>query len=296
MGVRLRLLTNHPEVIRAADVSFRGFGSAQPASSADVTLRLWVHDVESQALPEPGFRAAGALVYRTAEHHSTLMADRESGLAWGYLSPSVIARPAYFSYHFLEFAFYVMLPSRGLMPIHASAFVKQGRALLIRAPSGRGKTTLVYAALRRGFQALAEDVVWIDAARQVWRGLPWRFRLPPDTQRFFPELGAYDPVLEINGVPRMEIEVAREQPGSAVVCAQPGPVVLLRRRPGRCSRLTSLDAAAARALWFEAWSGSETDVAGYHRYVNDLLRHGAYRLDCGEDLDQALDLLEPLLA
>ena len=296
MGVRLRLLTNHPEVITAADVSFHGFGPAQPASSADVTLRLWVHDVESQALPEPGFRAAGALVYRTAAHHSTLMADQERGIAWGYLSPSVIARPAYFSYHFLEFAFYVMLPSPRVDAYSRLSMRETGRALLIRAPSGGGKTTLVYAALRRGFQALAEDVVWIDAARQVWRGLPWRFRLPPDTQRFFPELGAYDPVLEINGVPRMEIEVVREWPGSAVVFAQPGPIVLLRRRPGRCSRLTSLDAAAAKALWFEAWSGSETDVASYHRYVNGLLRHGAYRLDFGEDLDQALDLLEPLLA
>lgn len=296
MGLRLRVLTNHPAVMTAAEASFGGFGPTESVTSADFTLYLFAHDVASGQLREPGFRAEGSLIYRTADHTSMLMADRERGLAWGYFSPTVIAHPAFFRYHFLEFAFYVMLSSRGLIPIHASACVKNGRALLLRAPSGGGKTTLVYAAARRGFQALAEDVVWIDVTHHVWWGMPWRFHLPPDTRQFFPELATSDPILEINGTPRLEVELERLRPGSTAVSAQPGPVVLLRRLPGACSRLTPLEFDAARELWFQDWSGNETDVVDYHRYVDALLRHDTYRLDCGYDLDHGLDLLESLLA
>lgn len=296
MGFRLRVLTNHPAIKTAAEASFRGFGPTEPATSADFTLHLFAHDVESSQLREPGYRAVGSLIYRTADHTSTLMVDRERGLAWGYFSPTVIAHPAFFRYHFLEFAFYVMLSSRGLIPIHASACVQKGRALLLRAPSGGGKTTLVYAAARRGFQALAEDVVWIDVTHHVWWGMPWWFHLPPDTRQFFPELATYAPILEINGTQRLEVELESLRPGSTAVSAQPGPVVLLRRLPGACSRLVPLEFAAARELWFQDWSGNETDFVDYHRYVDELLRHDTYRLDCGDDLDQSLDLLESLLA
>ena len=262
MGFRLRVLTNHPAILTAAAASFGGFGPTEPITPADFTLHLFVHDVESGQLREPGFRADGALIYRTDDHASTLMADRERGLAWGYFSPTIIDHPAFFRYHFLEFAFYAMLPSRGLMPIHASACVKNGRVLLIRAPSGGGKTTLVYAATRRGFQALAEDVVWIDVTHRVWRGMPWWFHLPPDTCRFFPELTTYDPVLEINGTPRVEVELERIRPGSTTVSAQPGPVVLLRH--------TSRALAATSYPWNSPPPGSL--VRGLGRFRDRLCR------------------------
>ncbi len=85
MGFRLRVLTNHPAVMTAAEASFRGFGAARPVSSPDFTLHLLAHDVEDGQLREPKLRAEGSLICRTTGHASTLMADRERGLAWGYL-------------------------------------------------------------------------------------------------------------------------------------------------------------------------------------------------------------------
>lgn len=294
MGLSLRLLTNHATILATAASTFGGFGPAQPVTSPEVTLRLFAHDVCDPALREPVFHTQGALIHHTTGHASTLVADREQGLAWGYFSPTVLAQPAFFRYHFLELAFYVMLQARGLMAVHASACVKHGRALLFRAPSGGGKTTVAYAGARRRFQALADDVVWIDVHNQRWWGMPWWFHLLPDGRRLFPELASLEPVLPIQGELRLAVHLETIWPGSTTVSARPGPVVLLRRRPEGPSQLTPLPFPAAKALWFERWSGTETAFTDYDRHIDELLRQHTYRLDLGNDIERGLELLEPL--
>jgi len=295
MGFSLRLLTNHPTILAVAEASFGGFGPAQPVTSPDFTLRLCAHDRAENPLREPVFRAQGGRIYQTTGHASTLVVDREQGLAWGSFSPTVLAQSAFFRYHFFELAFYSLLSPRGLMAVHAAACVKNGRALLLRAPSGGGKTTLVYyASTQRRFQALAEDVVWIDINHHLWWGLPWWCHLRSDAHRLFPELVLLEPVLEIQGERRLAVQLETIRPGSTVVSARPGPVVLLRRSPGGPSRLTPLTCTEAKALWYERWSGTETEFADYDRYVHDLLSHHTYRLDFGDDIERSLELLESL--
>ena len=295
MGLHLRLLTNHTAILAAAEMAFRGFGPAPPLPSPDVTIRLLAHTEDDVPFREPTFRLAGSIIYWTAGHTSMLMADRQQGLAWGYVAPSVLAQPAALRHYFLEPAFHVMLQPRGLMAIHAAACVKNGRALLLRAPSGGGKTTLAYAGARSRFQALAEDVVTMDVHQHVWWGMPWRFHLLPDAAQLFPELSGAMPVVSIQGRPRLEVDLETIRPGSTTVTARPGPVVLVRRRPGGRSQLRPLAYPEARALWFEKWSGTETEFAGYDHYVDDLLRQDTYRLDFGDDMARAVELLESLL-
>jgi hypothetical protein len=294
MGFSLRVLTNHPTIVAAAEASFGGFGPAQPVTSPDFTLRLFAHDRAENPLREPVFHAQGGRIYQTTGHASTLVADRDQGLAWGSFSPTVLARSAFFRYHFLELAFYSLLSPRGLMAVHGAACVRSGRAMLLRAPSGGGKSTLVYASIRRRFQVLAEDVVWIDITNHLWWGLPWWCHLRSDARRLFPELALLEPVLEIQGERRLAVHLETIRPGSTVVSARPGPVVLLRRSPGGPSRLTPLTCAEAKALWYERWSGTETEFADYDRYVHDLLSHHTYRLDFGDDIERSLELLESL--
>ena len=103
-----------------------------------------------------------------------------------------------------------------------------------------------------------------------------------------------EPVLEIQGERRLAVQLETIRPGSTVVSARPGPVVLLRRSPGGPSRLTPLTCTEAKALWYERWSGTETEFADYDRYVHDLLSHHTYRLDFGDDIERSLELLESL--
>ena len=51
---------------------------------------------------------------------------------------------------------------RGLVSLHASAIVVNGRAIALLGPAGAGKSTTAAAFAARGFNVLAEDVVTLD--------------------------------------------------------------------------------------------------------------------------------------
>jgi hypothetical protein len=146
-------------------------------------------------------------------------------------------------------------------------------------------------------QVLAEDVVWIDPAHENWWGLPWWLHPRPESCELFPELAGRTPALRRGNVPKLAVAVDSIRPGSAVPRALPGPVVLVRRRPGAAaSRLTALALPAALDLWHAGSAGTEEELPDYHRRVRQLLAGNAWRLDLGSDLDAALALVAELLA
>lgn len=211
---------------------------------------------------------------------------------------SLLANPAIFRSEILLFGFLSQLWKHGLMAVHGSAVVRDGRAILLRGPSGSGKTTLAYAAARSRFQALAEDVVWIDLEAGLWRGMPWFFHLLPDAPRLFPELAGLPAVvpavMESAGKIKLEVDLDSIRPGSTVTEARPGPIVLLERGAGRGSVLDHLDLPHAREVWRRCPAGTEESFPGYDHHVETLLKSGAWRLRLGTDLERALTLLEAL--
>ena len=294
-GFKLRLYTNSAAILAAAEVSFGRFGTVQPAAKPDFTFWLGEQAGANGPLRRPSFRLAGAYAHQTMGDAARLVADVEKGVVEGVFSRSVLSQQSFFRFHFLELAFFVMLAPRGLMGVHGAALAYEGRAILLRAQSGGGKTTLAYAGARRRFQALAEDVVWIDVERQVWWGMPWSFHLLPDARRLFPELAPYQPLLQTNGELKLEVDLESIRPGSTVTAARPGPVVLLERLPGGRSRLEPLDLAAAKPRWLAGSAGTERDFPDYDRHVDHLLRDNVYQLYFGDDIEAGVDLLGTLL-
>ena len=207
---------------------------------------------------------------------------------------SLLANPATFRSEVLLLGFLSQLRDHGLMAVHGSAVVRDGPAILLRGPSGSGKTTLAYAAARSRFQALAEDVVWIDLEAGLWRGMPWFFHLLPDAPRLFPELKGLPAALGSAGKIKIEVDLDSIRPGSTVTEARPGPVVLLERGAGRGSVLEHLDLPEALEAWRLCPAGTEESFPGYDRHVEALLKSGAWRLVLGTNLEGALKLLETL--
>jgi hypothetical protein len=296
MGLALRLVTDSPEVLAAAQEAFGGFGPADPHEPADLTLRLFAHEIENDDPAPPLLRVDGPLVYQTMGRGSTLVIDRSRGTAFGYFAPSVLAGRAAFRWHFLDLALFFFLEERGFLGVHGAALARNGRGLLLRAPSGQGKSTLTYAAARRRFQAVAEDIVWVAPGASALWGMPWTFHLLPDAAHLFPELNGRAPGRQLNGEDKIAVHLESLRPGSTAPQAEPAGIVLLHRRPGRPSALQPLDPPQAWTGWLAGGASRETDTPDYDARAQTLLTgRPVYRLDLGDDLEAALDLLEPLL-
>jgi hypothetical protein len=268
-----------------------GAAAAGPGPGAAAAGRA---DARQQA-PAPVLRCEGPYLYQASGRNSVLVADRARGLAFGYVSPSTAADGPLVSSLYLQAALFYLLECRGFLGIHAAALARGGRGLLLRGASGQGKTTLAYAAARRGFQALSEDVVWVEVERATWWGAPWTFHLLPDARRLFPELAGKPLERQPNGEVKLAVELESVRPGSTTPSARAGPVVMLTRRPGVRSELAAIDPAHARREWLAGCAAREREVPGYEAAVAGLLRGGCFRLQLGDDLDAAIDLLEPLL-
>jgi hypothetical protein len=295
MGFNLHIISNSPAVIEAAQMSFGGFGPAKPGHTPDFTFRLFEHDVDDGQPGEPVFRLEGDLLYQTTGRASTLVADLARGVAFGYFSVATLAKPAFFRWHFLDLALFMMLEARGLMGVHGAALVKNGQGIILRAPSGGGKTTLAYAGARSRYQALAEDVVWLDRTLDLWWGMPWSFHLLPNAKSLFPELDAHEPVLQTSGEMKLEVNLNTIRSGSTTISARPGAVMFIERVAGGKSRLEPLSPAEARIAWPAGSTGLEMQLPHHQAYVEDLLaKSDLYRLYFGDDVEASLDLLEAL--
>ncbi len=281
MGLTLHLVTDSPAIQAAGRASFRGFGEPPRPRVPDLVFRLFAHSVDDGPPGEPVLRSDGPLVYQTTGRGSTLVADCAAGHAFGCFSPATLANPAFFRWHFLDLALFFMLEHRGFVGIHAAALARDGRGLLLRAPSGEGKTTLAFAAARAGFRALAEDVVWLapgPTGEARWWGAPWAFRMLPDAGTLFPDLAGHRPSVQINGETKIEVDLERLSPGSTTVSARPGAVVLLRRAPGGTSRIEELSAAQALERWRRGGASREHERPRYDEAVAPLLAGRLYGL------------------
>lgn len=298
LGLSLRLVTDSPAVRDAAEAAFGGFGGLGPGEpgNPDFTLRLFAHGVDDELPLRTVLREDGPLVYQSAGRGSTLVLDRQAGVGFGYFSPAVLADPVFFRWHFLDLALFYLLESRGFLGLHGAALARDGRSLLLRAPSGSGKSTLVYAASRRRFQALAEDLVWLAPGdAEVW-GMPWTFHLLPDAVGLFPELDGRASTVRHNGEAKVAVDLERMRPGSTAPRATLAGIVLLRRDPGGRSHLEPAGPEEIHDGWKTGAAGREAQAPGYEDRIGALLRTlPVHRLHLGDDLEAALDLLEPLL-
>ena len=126
---------------------------------------------------------------------------------------------------------------QGWTPLHAGTLVPTGetRCVLLCAPSGAGKTTLVVALLRRGWRTLGDDktLLRMEGNGVVARAVAHRFHLHPSSSRWFPEAG------DLAVWPRYSrwtdkrvMHIEKVWPNRLLDRAIPAAVVKLERNPG----------------------------------------------------------------
>lgn len=306
MGEALLFQTNDPVLLAAADEAFARFLPLSGERQAPpLVLRLFVHDVAGERpsegeRPRPIYRTQGHMFYITIGAGSATVADLLHGYAFGFVTPELAHDRASVRYILLEGLTFAMLgPVRKFVPVHAACVVEGGTSIVLQGKAGRGKSTLAFACVRRGYRVLAEDGLLIrcrpEGAR-LW-GVPWKLHLLPDSRRFFPELAHEQPRLQINGEWKLEIEPETFYPGSTTTNAAPGIVLFLERGEQRGpTRIEPVPLAQAQQEFEVIWPWWVGWTQEMEHQVARLLEGGTYRLWMNGSPDEAVDALDTLLA
>jgi hypothetical protein len=196
------------------------------------------------------------------------------------VTPALVADRAHFRAEVLEAVTLALLSHFDRHPVHAAAVARNGRALVLAAPSGTGKSTLAHACHRDGLALMSEDQIRVQLSPRVriW-GWPLRVRLRETGTR--------------EGAKRT-IDV-RAGIGAARLVANEYAVCVLAREGGAAG-LTPLDAATlSRLLDAQLAPGFDRFPERWPAVRDALAAGGGWRLALSSDVRDAVALVRELL-
>lgn len=292
MGIPVRFETDAPEVRAAVDDAFGAWRGAavDDAWGAGDAVRLRIRLLPDGADGPLRQRWAGSrMQVRTGASHG--VADWQRRRAVARVTPGLVGDRARFREGVLEALVLWMITAQDRQPLHAAALERDGRVLLLAGPSGVGKSTLVYAAVRAGVRVLAEDCAFLQggAVPRVW-GMPGRVHLLPDAVRWFPELAGAAPIRRANGKTKIAVDLR-----AAGAAAPPRGV----ERVGICLLARGVMPAVEMLPPYAIQAGLAAQMEpGFHRFagtigepVRRLAARGGWRLTLPASPHAALPLL-----
>jgi hypothetical protein len=213
------------------------FFSPRPAQNAQTpraAITLLVRSPRSaSSIPAryPIFRGRNKFVHADYGRGGSVWFDLKAREVAGVLSDGIIADEWFFRRAVLAVIAGILAPSLGVIGLHAGCVARRGKAILLAAPSGVGKSTISVALALRGWSLLSDDWTFVtDAANglSVW-GMQTSLKLLPDAGRYFPELFALSPATSLNGEMSFEIDPWTFFGIERAIDATPVAIVLLKR-------------------------------------------------------------------
>jgi hypothetical protein len=179
----------------------------------------------------PIFRGRNEFVHADYGRKGSVWFDLKAREVTGVLSEEIIADEGYLRRAVLAVIAGILAPPLGVIALHAGCIVRDGRAILLSAPSGVGKSTLSLALALRGWSLLSDEWTFVSDAPNglsVW-GMQTSIKLLPDAKLFFPELSALSPAISLNGELSYEIDPWSFLGVDRAVDATPYGIVFLER-------------------------------------------------------------------
>jgi hypothetical protein len=302
LGLATRFETNSHQVL---DIVEEAFGSwrdtaapAAPAADA-LCVRVVVHDGTEHA-GDAGHAPVRHLCpdeTRVIAHSpgSVAVSDPARREAVAYVTTALVADRDHFRAAILEAMTLALLAHFDRFPLHASAVGRAGRAVLLAAPSGTGKSTLAWIAHRAGLDVLGDDHVWIQLQPrlQVW-GWPGRVRLAAESAAHFPEIERLGAASFRGGREKLAMEVGAPRQASRWA-ARSAVVCLLERGDGPISPQRVGATHLAETLLGQLAAGFDRFPRRQQEAITALTARGGWRLRLSPDPSAALPLLLRML-
>ncbi|MEO8621100.1 MAG: hypothetical protein ABI625_08535, partial [bacterium] len=236
LGIRTLFESNSRYVIGVVGDAFGAWrAQTMETQAADDVVRITVivHDHPDSADVDAPVRHISTDDGRLLVHSpgSVAVVDPLRRESRAYVTTELAADTRRFCDAVLEAITFALLTDFDRHPIHAAAIARGGRAILLAAPSGTGKSTIAYLAHRSGIDVLGDDHVWIqrEPAFRVWGG-PLKVRLLADASAHFPELAGIEPSAQKSAI---AMGVAHPPCDRATVCVMTrGTRVALERVAG----------------------------------------------------------------
>jgi hypothetical protein len=295
LGFPLRVETNSQQVLRAAALTWAGYGPMFDASPVRLRVRV-----------EPGQTNFTPPAYRGQEHLMTILGgqgdfavcDYTRRFAWCQVSESTAADPEAFGYFYLHAMACHILTQCHVTPLHAALIARSSSGIALCGASGAGKSSLAYFAARRGWTFLSDNESWLvrETAPPEIVGTPDRIRLRPSAAELFPELAGIEPSLRANGKMAVQLSATGIADLPTAQRCKVLRLVFLDRRPPAAPRLAPVPVAEALGLLLADVPMYEAHVRNAHRdSLCRLLATPALRMTYGT-MEEALGLLDQLVA
>jgi hypothetical protein len=297
LGVPVLYQSNSAEVITCVEDAFHGWKNLAPETSLRSSERPTVRII----LQEPfEFQPDGvSLIHRLPDAERLLMstgrdlacADTARQDAIAYVTRAALERPEEFRYSILESLTLFLVTALDRQPVHAGAVLQRGSALLLSGPSGVGKSTLCYAALRAGLQVLSDEAVYVQQRprMRIW-GLPGRIRLEPGARAQFAELVDAIVRRQPNGKDKVVVRVSSSGGIPVRPVAERAGICLLRRGEECALRKIGVD-ELERHMLDQMESGFDLFADTVRPLLRDIGRMGAWELTLSTSPQAAVPLL-----
>lgn len=246
LGFAVEILTNHREVLAAAEESF-GHRRLRHGS-APLEIRVGVTKIDGpQRHSEPIRRQYNHLYSIVADTQNQALLDLRTGANFIWLTSRTVKNRLYLRTHFLEKVVYLLLGATVVTDIHAGCVGMNGKAVLLCGDSGAGKSTLSYACARAGWTYTSDDTSYLINRSPVPRviGHSHRIRFRPTAQDLFPELAAKRVTPRMEGKPSIEVPTAELPLTSTATEANVASIVYLKRGEGQRTGLLRLPEGSA---------------------------------------------------
>jgi hypothetical protein len=208
----------------------------------------------------------------------------------------------YVLYFIVTFSLLALLQRQSLYAIHGAAVCRgETNGVLFVGNSDTGKSTMTMALVRRGWQYLSDDSIFVRRlADDVVEALPFRrdFGLDPDSDQYFPELSGHDST-QMTDSEKWRVNVNQLYPALARERCIPRVILFPKIADVTTSSFKPVGQAEALTLLMQQCSFVDTDkelASAQMKTLQSLVRQSIiYKLEAGRDLKDDPGAVEELL-